>query len=123
MHRGTLDALRFASTISDDVTAVHISIDEKEKLKVEERWEKWGNGVRLVILNSPYRLFLEPLLDYIDNLEEIIQPNEMITIVVPQFVPHHWWQTFLHTRTAEALRKALLTRDNIVITEVPYQVK
>jgi amino acid transporter len=123
VHRGTLEALRFASTISKDVTAVHISIDDVEKLKVEERWEKWGNGVRLVILNSPYRLFLEPLLDYIDNLEEIIQPNELITIVVPQFIPHHWWQTFLHTRTAEALRKELLTRDNIVITEVPYQVK
>jgi amino acid transporter len=123
VHRGTLEALRFASTISKDVTAVHISIDDVEKLKVEERWEKWGNGVRLVILNSPYRLFLEPLLDYIDNLEEIIQPNELITIVVPQFIPHHWWQTFLHTRTAEALRKELLTRDNIVITEVPYQVQ
>jgi amino acid transporter len=123
VHRGTLEALRFASTISKDVTAVHISIDDAEKLKVEERWEKWGNGVRLVILNSPYRLFLEPLLDYIDKLEEIIQPNELITIVVPQFIPHHWWQTFLHTRTAEALRKELLTRDNVVITEVPYQVK
>jgi amino acid transporter len=123
VHRGTLEALRFANTLSDDITAVHISIDETEKMKVEERWEKWGDGVRLVILNSPYRLFLEPLLDYIDHLEERTQSNELITIVVPQFIPHHWWQNILHTRTAEALRKALLTRENVVITEVPYQVK
>ena len=123
VHRGTLEALRFAMTLSRDVTAVHISIDDKEKLKIEERWEKWGNGVRLVVLNSPYRLFLEPILDYIDEIEAVTQPNQIITIVVPQFVPRHWWQNFLHTRTAETLRKALLTRDNIVITEVPYLVK
>ncbi len=122
VHRGTLAALRFAMTLSRDVTAVHISIDDKEKKKIEERWEKWGNGVRLVVLNSPYRLFLEPLLDYIDELETVTEPNQIITIVVPQFVPRHWWQGFLHTRTAESLRKALLTRDNIVITEVPYLV-
>lgn len=124
VHRGTLIAMRFARTLSADVTAVHISTgDEDEKLKIEQKWEKWGDGVRLVILNSPYRLFLEPLLDYIDQLEEVTRPNEIITIVVPQFIPKYWWEQFLHTRTAESLRQALLHRDNIVITEVPYQVK
>ena len=124
VHRGTLKAMSFARTLSDDVTAVHISTgDENEKLKIEQKWEKWGNGVRLVILNSPYRLFLEPLLDYIDHLEEVTKPNEIITIVVPQFIPKHWWEKFLHTRTAESLRQALLHRENIVIMEVPYQVK
>jgi hypothetical protein len=123
VHRGTLEALRFARTLSRDVTAVHISIDEKEKEKVEQKWQDWGDGIRLVVLDSPYRLFLEPLLDYIDNLESVTRPNEIITIVVPQFIPKHGWENFLHTRTAEALRNALLTRENIVITEVPYQVK
>ena len=123
VHRGTLEALRFARTLSTDVTAVHISIDDKEKVKVQEKWEKWGDGIRLVILNSPYRLFIEPLLDYVDKLETVTKPNEIITIVVPQFVPKHWWTGFLHTRTAEALRTALMHRENIVITEVPYQVK
>ena len=123
VHRGTLVALRFARTLSADVTAVHISVDDKEKEKILERWEKWGDGIRLVILNSPYRLFIEPLLDYVDKLETITKPNEIITIVVPQFIPKHWWTGFLHTRTAEALRKSLLHHENIVITEVPYQVK
>jgi amino acid transporter len=123
VHHGSLEALRFARTLSPDVTAVHISLDENEKNKIEEKWNKWGGGIRLVVLKSPYRLFLEPLLDYIDQLEEVTHPNEIITIVVPQFVPRYGWQNLLHTRAAEALRKELLHRDNIVITEVPYQVR
>jgi hypothetical protein len=123
VHSGTLDALRFACTLSDDVTAVHISIDQVETEKVKKKWQVWGNGVRLVVLQSPYRLFLEPLLSYIDKLEVTQGPNDLITIVVPQFIPKHSWTNFLHTRTAETLRKALLHRENIVITEVPYQVR
>ncbi|HPC05601.1 MAG TPA: hypothetical protein PLI60_02670 [Anaerolineaceae bacterium] len=122
VHRGTLEALSFAATISPDVTAVHIAIDDLEVAKLKEKWSVWGNGVRLVILHSPYRLFIEPLLSYIDCLDEISLPNELITIVVPQFVPKHQIANLLHARTADTLRKALLNRRNIVITEVPYQV-
>jgi len=122
VHRGTLAALTYARTLSDDVTAVHISIDETETAKLEDKWEIWGEGVRLVVLTSPYRLFLEPLLEYIDKISVTLRGDETITIVVPQFIPKHWWNTFLHTRTAELLRKVLLQRENIVITEVPYQV-
>jgi amino acid transporter len=123
MHRGTVAALRYARTLSDDITAVHISVDEKETQKLEDKWEIWGDGVRLVILKSPYRLFLEPLLEYIDKIDVTLRGDETITIVVPQFIPKHWWNNFLHTRTAEILRKVLLQRENIVITEVPYQVR
>lgn len=123
VHKGTLDALRYARTISDDVTAVHISVDSKELPKFKEKWVKFGEGYRLVVLHSPYRIFLDPLLQYIDELLENTNPSDVITIVVPQFVPEHWWSNFLHMRTAETLRKALLNRTNVVITEVPYQVK
>ncbi|HCS40691.1 MAG TPA: permease [Anaerolineaceae bacterium] len=123
VHSGTLAALEFASTLSEDVTIVHVSIDPVETSKVRAKWETWGDGYRLVVLNSPYRLFLEPLLEYIDKIALIQLPNELITIVVPQFIPKHWWTNFLHMRTAESLRKTLLHRKNIVITEVPYQVE
>lgn len=123
VHRGTLAALRYARSLSDDVTAVHISIDPKEAEKIKEKWEMWGDGTRLVILNSPYRVFLEPLLEYIDSLNGKGNQGETITILVPQFIPKRWITHFLHTRTAETLRKVLLNRENIVITEVPYQVK
>ncbi len=123
VHRGTLQALKFARTVSDDITAVHISIDPIETSKIESKWDYWGEGYRLVILNSPYRLMIEPLLEYIDKIDAISQPGDLITIVVPQFVAKHWWSELLHTRTAETLRKALLHKENVVITEVPYQVR
>jgi hypothetical protein len=122
VHKGTLAGLQFASSISDDITVVHVSIDPVETEKVKTKWETWGDGYRLVVLDSPYRLFLEPLLEYVDKISAVMAPNEIITLVVPQFVPRHWWTNFLHMRTAETLRKALLHRKNIVITEVPYQV-
>jgi amino acid transporter len=122
IHRGTLEALRFAHTLSDDITAVHVSIDPRERERIEQKWQAWGDGYRLVILNSPYRLFAEPLLEYINSLEKVLRPDEIITIVVPQFVPKHWWTGFLHSRTAETLRKLLLQKKNIVIMEVPYQI-
>lgn len=122
VHNGTLAGLHFAQSLSDDITVVHVSIDPLETAKVKAKWSDWGDGFRLVILDSPYRLFLEPLLEYIDKISAILAPNEIITLVVPQFVPKHWWTNFLHMRTAESLRKTLLHRKNIVITEVPYQI-
>lgn len=122
VHQGTLTALRYAKTLSDDITVVHVSIDEKETQKIVEKWEQWGDGYRLVVLDSPYRLFIEPLLEYIDEMDAQKQPNDVINIVVPQFVPRSWFANLLHTRTADTLRRVLLNRKDIVILEVPYQV-
>jgi amino acid transporter len=123
VHRGTLEALRYARLLSDDVTAVHVSLDPEEAARVQHKWETWGEGVRLVILDSPYRLFLEPVLEYVEEIAAKRQPNETITIVVPQFVPKHWWNQLLHTQTALMLRVALLFKPGIVVTDVPYQVQ
>jgi amino acid transporter len=122
VHQGTLAALRYARLLSDDITAVHVSINPDDAQRVRQEWEVWGNGVRLIILDSPYRLLLEPLLEYIDEIDASRQPNEIITIIVPQFVPRHWWNNLLHTQAAFLLRIALLFRPGIVITDVPYQV-
>ncbi|MEN6480649.1 MAG: APC family permease [Anaerolineaceae bacterium] len=122
VHRGSLAALRYAKTLSDDVTAVYVSSDLEETDKIKAKWEIWGDGCRLVILESPYRLFIEPLLKYIEEIDSKRQPNEIITIVVPQFVPKHWWANALHTQTAVTLRMALMSKKDVVITNVPYQV-
>jgi len=122
VHKGTLAALRFARTLSDDITVVNISSDVDETAKLQDKWQMWGEGFRLVVLDSPYRLFIEPLLAYIDEIDANKQENEIITIVVPQFVTSHWYTNLLHTRTADTLRRVLLFRKDIVIMEVPYQV-
>jgi amino acid transporter len=123
VHQGTLAALRYGRLLSDDITAVHVSTNPDDAERLRREWEAWGNGVRLVILDSPYRLLLEPLLTYIDQIDARRQPNEIITIVVPQFVPRHWWHNLLHTQAAFLLRIALLFRPGIVITDVPYVVE
>ncbi|RPI35249.1 MAG: APC family permease [Chloroflexota bacterium] len=122
VHRGSLAALQYAHTLSDDITAVHVSTDPDEAERVSRKWETWGDGIRLVILDSPFRLFLEPLLQYIEEISDNSQPNEVITIVVPQFVPKHWYHNLLHTQTAILLRLALLFKPGIIVTDVPYQV-
>ena len=122
VHQGSLEALRYARLLSDDVTAVHISMDPEETEKVKKKWETWGEGTRLVIVDSPYRLFVEPLLTYLEEIIAKRQPNETITIVVPEFVPSERWHNFLHMQTAELLRSELLSKPGVVVTNVPYQV-
>ena len=123
VHRGTLEALNYARSLSTDITAVHVSIDPEEAERVREKWQVWGDGVRLVILDSPYRLMLEPLLDYINTILAQSSPGEKTTIVVPSFVARVRWHTALHAQTATWLRMALMYKPGIVITEVPYQVE
>ena len=122
VHQGTLAALRYARMLSDDITAVHISMEPEDTEKVRRKWETWGRGNRLVIVDSPYRLFLEPLLGYINEILSSRQLNETITIVVPHFVPSKKVHNALHMQTAEMLRKELLSTPGVVITEIPYQV-
>ncbi|MHB8134766.1 MAG: APC family permease [Anaerolineaceae bacterium] len=122
VHRGSLAALSYAQTLGSDITAVHVSVDPNESEKVRAKWDIYGDGTRLVILESPYRLLVEPVLEYINKLSAVRQPNEMLTIVVPQFVPSHWYENFLHNQTALLLRFALLFKPGLVIVEVPYQV-
>lgn len=122
VHRGTLAGLRYARTLSNDVTAVHVCIDPEAAERVRQKWEIWGEGVRLVILDSPYRLLMEPLMDYIAEVAAKRQPNETITVVVPEFVTRHAWENLLHTQAALTLRFAFRTMPGVVITTVPYQI-
>jgi hypothetical protein len=123
VHQGSLAALHYARSFSSDVTAVYVSMDVEEAEKLQSKWAVYGEGVRLLILESPYRLLLEPVLDYIESLIKIRQPSEVILVVVPQFVSRRWWTGLLHSQTAFMLRLGLLTRPGVVIIEVPYQVE
>lgn len=120
VHRGTVAALRYARALSHDVTVVHVSVDAETTRRLQEKWGLWGNGMRLVTLESPYRLLMEPLLAYIERIADQRQPTETLTIVVPQFVARKWWHNLLHAQTAVLLRLALIYRPGIVITSVPY---
>jgi hypothetical protein len=123
VHSGTLQAMRYARAISDDVTAVYVALDPEEVERVNKKWDKWGDGVRLKVIDSPYRLLIEPLLDYIRQVASQRQPSEILTVVVPEFVPKHSWHNLLHMQTSFFLQLGLLGLKDVVITEVPYQVQ
>lgn len=123
VHQGTLAALRYARILSNDVTAVHVMIEPSESEKIRKKWETWGEGVRMVMLNSPYRLLLEPLLEYITDVAKQRQPGETMTIVVPEFVSNSRLTGALHMNTAELLRSQLKRQPGIVIIDVPYHVQ
>jgi hypothetical protein len=122
VHQGTLAALKYAHRLSEDITAVHVSIEPTEAEKVQKKWEKWGEGVRMVILNSPYRLLMEPLLEYITDIAGQRQPGETITIVVPEFIAENRVTAALHMHTADILRNQLKRQPGVVIINVPYHL-
>jgi hypothetical protein len=120
IHQGTLTALRYARSLSSDVTAVHVSMDHLETEQLRNQWPIWGEGVRLVVRESPHQMVLEPLLQYIQGIMALRQPNEIITVVVPQSIRPRWWSNLMRTQMAVLLRLSLPFETGIVITDVPY---
>ena len=122
LHRGVVEALQYARTLSPEAKAVYVELDPERTRRLEEKWVKHGLGVPLIVLTSPYRSLLGPLLDYIDHLRAH-EERHMVTMVLPEFIPARWWQHLLHNQTALLIKGALLFRRNVVVTDVPYHLK
>jgi amino acid transporter len=122
LHRGVVAALRYAQTLSGSAKAVYVELDPDRTHKLEEKWGKFGLGVPLVVLTSPYRSLLAPFLDYIDHLLTLGE-NHVVTIVIPEFVPSRWWQHLLHNQTALLIKGALLFRKGVVVVDVPFHLR
>jgi amino acid transporter len=123
LHRGVLRALQYAQTLSPQAKAVYVESDPERTRRLEDRWGKWGMSIPLVVLTSPYRSLLAPLLQYVDHILEQGGPNHIVTIVVPEFIPARGWQHLLHNQTALVIKGALLFHKNIIVTDVPYHLR
>jgi amino acid transporter len=123
IHRGVICALQYAKAIAPEhVQAIYVDFDEEATAKLREKWVRWGAGVKLVVLPSPYRELTRPLLRYIARLERK-HDNDMITVVLPEFIPAKWWQHLLHNQSSLLLKGALLFREGVIVTSVPYHLK
>lgn len=122
INRSSMRALAFARSISDKPLALHITFDANEAEELKKKWRPWGAGADLVILESPYRSFTEPLLAYIDAIHRH-DPDAYVTIVIPEYLPAHWWQHILHNQTALRLKGSLLFRRNTVVIDVPFLLR
>jgi len=123
IHRGVIAALEYAKSIAPHhVTAVYVNLDEESTQKLREKWQQWGSGVNLVVVASPYRSLVRPLLNYIDRVKRS-SPGDLVTIVLPEFVPAKWWQNLLHNQNTLFIKGALLFKRGIVVTNVPYHLE
>jgi len=122
LHRGVLKAIQYAQSLSPSAKAVFVETDPERTRRLEEKWGKWGMGVPLIVLSSPYRSLLGPLLEYVDHLQ-LRGDNHIVTIILPEFIPAKWWQHLLHNQTALLIKGSLLFRKNIIVTDVPYHLR
>ena len=124
INRAVIQAVNFGRTMSPDIRAVYVTEDPDKGDELRERWERQVPGVPLVIVESPYRAVIAPLLAYLDVLDQAWPPDKEapITIVVlPEFVPRHWWERALYNQTAKRLKAAILGREHTVVADVPYR--
>lgn len=122
LNKATVRALSFARSMAKDALAVRIFYEPAEADQFQKEWTRWGDGMQLVCLESPYRSFNEPLLAYIDALHRQ-DAEACVTIVLPEFIPVHWWEHFLHNQTALRLKTSLLFRKDTVLIDVPYHLE
>jgi amino acid transporter len=126
VHRGTLAALEFARSMSADVVAVTADIDPKGTERLRADWKRWGNDVPLVVLESPYRSTVAPLIDYLEEVDKRPADHALAVVVIPEFVPAKIWQKYLHNQTARLLKDAILYREgrkhDRIIISVPFHL-
>jgi amino acid transporter len=125
IHRGTLRALRYAKALSSNVRAVSIITGPEMRERIQRRWERFPEitgDIQLVAIDYEYRDILTPLVDYIIHVNQSEFPNALTTVVVPQFVPKHFWGRALHNQTANVLRSRLKGEEKVVFVDVPYHI-
>jgi amino acid transporter len=123
IHRGVVRALEYARSIAPGhVTAVYVDLDEEATKVLRDKWKKFAGDIELVVLASPYRALTRPLLRYIDRVDRD-HHDDLVTIVLPEFVPAKWWQHLLHNQSSLTLKAALLFKEGVIVTNVPYHLK
>jgi amino acid transporter len=122
IQRAVVEAIDYARTLSSDVRAVYVNIDPSVTEHLKHDWEKWGDGVPLIVLQSPYRSLMEPLLEYIEQASGE-RPDDYVTVVLPEFVPARWWHHLFHNQRALLIKGALLFKPNTVVTSVPFHLR
>ena len=121
LDRAARQAIAFARSISQTATAVHVTNDAEDAAALRARWADWAGPMELVVVESPYRALVGPLLRYLDALQ-LQDPSRPVLVVLSEFVPQHWWQHLLHNQTALRLKLRLFARRNTIVADVPYHV-
>lgn len=128
VHRGMVDAIRFAQSISKDITVVYVNLEPGREVALEKDWKKWWPDIPLVILSSPFRSIITPLLEYLDEIDQQRNDGRQAVVILPEFVPAKWWHALLHNQTSFLLKNELLYHRRLfgyqrVIIDVPFHLR
>jgi hypothetical protein len=123
-----VDAMRYAQTISDNVTGIYVELEPGDGEEVREKWQRFWPDIPLAVIDSPFRSVISPLLDFLEKTDLEHNDGLQATVILPEFVPAHWWDAVLHNQTAWLLKAALLYHREKkgfqrVIIDVPYYLK
>ncbi len=121
INKVVLAAIEYAHSISNDVIALNVNLDHADRRELERRWQEWAKDTPLVVLNSPYRSILRPVLQFVDEISRL-RPEDVITVVLPEFVPARWWHELMHNQTGLLLRSALLFKPRVIVTSVRHHL-
>lgn len=127
IHRGVVEAVNFARSISANVTGVYVELEPGASEAVKKEWENWFPDIPLAVVQSPYRSIVGPILDYLDRVDQEYHDGQLTTVILPELVPARWWQGLLHNQTALMLKTAVLYRRRKpgfqrVIINVPFHI-
>ena len=122
VNQAVLRAVDYARSRHGEIYAVLVDLDPQATARIQIQWAQWGCGVNLIALPSPYRSVLGSLLDHIEKILEK-EPDIWVTVVIPEILPAHWWQSVLHNQRALFLKTALLFKERVILTDVPFHLK
>ena len=128
VHRGIVDAVNFAQTISAEITAVYVELEPGDAEAVIKKWNNFWPDIPLAVISSPYRSIVRPLIDFLDEIDAKHNDGQLATVILPEFIPAKWWQSLLHNQTAWLLKAAMLYRRRNrgfqrVIIDIPYHLR
>ena len=122
VNQATVRAVDYARQRASDVRAVLVNVDREETARIQMQWAQWGCGIHLMVLPSPYRSVLSALLNYIEELLAK-DPEGWVSVVIPEILPARWWQNILHNQRALMLKGALLFKERVILTDVPFHLE
>ncbi|WP_248927338.1 APC family permease [Paenibacillus hamazuiensis] len=122
IHRVVQTTIAYAKSLSPNVIAFYVAFNDEDEKKMEEKWEKWNPGVRLVIFKSRYRAIIKPLIEFADRIDSHVSERQTVMVLLPEFITRKWWHRLLHNQSARRIRSKLLKRKDMIVATVPYHL-
>ena len=117
------ETMKYAKSISTDILVINVVTDEATGQKNQAKWQNWNPGVELITIYSPYRMVNRPILNFINEVASKKNPEDFITVLIPEFETKKWWHRVLHNQTGFILRTLLILKENVIVTTIPFHLK